>query len=151
MELRYSPDQPRDDHGRFGDASGSGDKYNPNSKELKKEIRILKSGISAGTAEKINDAAKAGDGIHPIVNAIRHETTQGQDVYRGVKAKANDQSQRRLLAIAFKFFRHHLVSIRAWLNGSLFHFWQQIQSRMNSLGTINRLSCTLKASQMALF
>lgn len=90
MELRYSPDQPRDDHGRFGDASGSGDKYNPNSKELKKEIRILKSGISAGTAEKINEAAKAGDGSHPIINAIRHETTQGQDVYRGVKAKADD-------------------------------------------------------------
>ncbi len=86
--LRYSPDQPRDDHGRFGDGSGEV----PTPEKLQAAIRDWQEGSSSlgSTQEKARTAAKNNDASDPLVGGIRSEEIS-TSIYRGLEVEEPEE------------------------------------------------------------
>ncbi len=106
-ELRYSPEQPRDSHGRFGTGDAG---YDPNNEGLKDAIGSWQNEDDASetpedpdseefiseyaqTRNEAWDAAKAGGqqaADNPIIAGIRNEEFKGT-IYRGLTINEEDE------------------------------------------------------------
>jgi broad specificity phosphatase PhoE len=103
-EIRYSPDQPRDDHGRFGTGDAN---YDTNNIDLQVAIDAWRNSDDPAegstpddefvsmfeqTAQDAVKAVKAGGASanqNPIVNGIRNEEFKGT-IYRGLAISKED-------------------------------------------------------------
>lgn len=102
-ELRYSPDQPRDDHGRFGVGGEAGESGKSTEVDSKKGfVKVLHAWQeqdqgSNGMKQAATTAVKVGNAKQPIVAALRKETTGGIDIHRGLTIDSKDPSRSAVL------------------------------------------------------
>lgn len=88
--LRYSPDQPRDDHGRFGEGATDFAKAD-DARKLEITIHAWQDeDTSTRTIHEAQIAAKASDAKNPIVQGIRSEKFDTV-IFRGLTVEKTDE------------------------------------------------------------